>query len=205
MDQLLRPSEYEAIDARPRILPVDGPEFAPQQRLSDLEHHRLRAMMLPYVTEGPRRGPPNPRTKATVQPNAATWWSQSAADTLLTGMLPQHQPFRNDPIPRADLLLRVEETDDDFQLTRLLRQGGRRPLLYEIVEASLLERLPDSSVRGQGVEVWGGTDYMSALSDLADAMEMSLSDCARKFGIVSLPEHEGGWRFHPSLGFAKRK
>ena len=34
---------------------------------------------------------------------------------------------------------------------------------------------------------------------------MSLEGCAKRFGTVSLPESDRGWRFHPALGFAKRR
>ena len=42
-------------------------------------------------------------------------------------------------------------------------------------------------------------------SELAQELDMSLEDCAQRFGTVSLPESERGWRFHPVLGFAKRR
>ena len=35
--------------------------------------------------------------------------------------------------------------------------------------------------------------------------DMPLEACAKRFGTVSLPDNDHGWRFHPVLGFAKRK
>jgi CRISPR-associated endonuclease/helicase Cas3 len=32
---------------------------------------------------------------------------------------------------------------------------------------------------------------------------MALDTCALRFGTVSVPENENGWRFHPVLGFTK--
>ena len=70
---------------------------------------------------------------------------------------------------------------------------------------SLLNCLRDDSVHGTGIQAWGETDYMDALRELAAARDMGLPECARRFGTVTLPDHEAGWRFHPALGFAKRR
>ena len=77
--------------------------------------------------------------------------------------------------------------------------------MFETVEQSLLDRLPDHSVQGRGIGVWGETDYMHALRDLADALDMSVPNCSRRFGTVTLPDYDAGWRFHPALGFAKKR
>jgi len=44
---------------------------------------------------------------------------------------------------------------------------------------------------------------MEALMEQAEAMGLSLDDCARRFATVSLPDATQGWRFHPVLGFVK--
>ncbi len=202
LEQLLAPTERDAVDARPRI--VAAPQLQPGHRLVDLEHARLRDMMLPGL-QGPRPGPPDPRGRTTPKVNATLWWDQPAADALLTAALQQQQPFRRDNTPRVDLFLRVRaEDDEDYELTRLLPKPGGRGDLYESVDASLLLRLPDQCVQGTGISPWGDTDYMEALRDLAATRDIDVSGCARRFGTVTLPEHETGWRFHPALGFARR-
>ena len=202
LDRLLSASERDVIDARPRITVVPPEQFQPNCRLVDLEHARMRDMMLPVMAPSKRRGPPDPQAKPTPLANAALWWSQPASDALLTAVLPQQQPFRRDDMPRVDLLLRVLEDDDEgYKLTRLLNQSAGRVALYETVDHLLLE-LPDNCIHGPGIHVWGETDYMKALRELANARGMRVSDCAKKFGTVTLPEIEKGWRFHPSLGFA---
>jgi len=205
LEQLLRSSERDVIDARPRIVVVSPEQLKPQSRLVDLEHARMREMMLPGVVAAQLRGPPDPRAKRTPRVNAALWWSLPPADALLTGELPRQQPFRQDPMPRVDLILRVmEEGDDDYQLTRLLAQRGVRRELYEAVDQSLLSRLTDESVKGVGIQPWGTNDYMSAVRDLAAVREITVPNCARQFGTVTLPDNEAGWRFHPALGFANK-
>jgi CRISPR-associated endonuclease/helicase Cas3 len=96
------------------------------------------------------------------------------------------------------------DDDDDFELTRLLPIHGGRGHLHEAVDRSLLQRLPDDCVQGPGIVAWSDATFMQPLRDLADARAMSLRDCSRRFATVTLPEHEAGYRFHPTLGFAKR-
>ena len=66
-------------------------------------------------------------------------------------------------------------------------------------------RIPDSRVRGERIEPWGETDYLEALTTLAESLEMSLLACAQRNGTLSLPDSEQGWRFHPALGFTKER
>jgi len=205
LKHLLRAVECDVIDARPRIVAVPADHFQPHSRMVDLEHARMRDTMLPGLAAAARRGPPNPRAVNKPIANATLWWSLPPADALLTSALPRQQPFRQDIIKRVDLLLRVLEDDsDDFELTQLMEQKFGRGDLYASVEY-LLDRLSDNKVQGPGIQPWGETDYMDALRTLAEARDMSLPDCARRFGTVTLPEHSAGWRFHPALGFAKRR
>ena len=204
LDRLLNASERDVIDARPRIVGIPAEQLRPKDRLVDLEHKRMRDMMLPgpEIVPRQRRGPPNPRTKQPPRVNAALWWNLPPADALLTAVLPKQQPFRQDNTRRVDLFLRVRDDDDDnYELTRLLAKKGGRGKLYETVE-SLLCRLDKDSVHGPGIRPWG-VDYMDALRELATARDMSVSECARRFGTVMLPDSDTGWRFHSALGFAK--
>ena len=204
LETLLHPSQYAVIDARPRIVAAPAIQLQPRSSMVDLEHVRMREMMLPGLVAPRRSGPPDPRTTSRPLANAALWWNLSPADALLTAALPRQQPFRHDPTPRVDLLLRVLADDDDYELTRLLAQKAGRGALYETVDKALLLRLPVDSARGAGITPWGETDYMDALRELAEARGIGLSECARRFGSVTLPDHEAGWRFHPALGFSKR-
>ena len=206
LEQLLRPSECDVIDARPRIVAAPADQLRPQNRLVDLEHARMRDMMLPGSVASQRRGPPDPRSTDTPVVNATLWWNLPPADALLTAALPRQQPFRQDSLPRVDLLLRVlADDDDDYELTRLLPKRRGRGELYEAVDKSLLFRVPSTSTLGAGIQSWGGSDYMDAVRDLATARNIRVTDCARRFGTVTLLDHHTGWRFHPELGFSKRK
>ena len=73
-----------------------------------------------------------------------------------------------------------------------------------IESAHLEHRIPDDQVQGPGIAPWGQTNYMVALHTLAISMEISIENCAWRFGGVTLRyDKKSGtiWRFHPALGF----
>jgi len=192
LSQLIAPEEIAVIDARPRI--VAREKLQPRSQLVDLEHARMQTTMLPLPPSSPLL-------------NAASWWQLAPADALLTAVLPQQQPFRLDPMERVDLELRPNEDGNDYALMLLMeKKGGRRgETTFVELEKSHNKRIPDPKVKGERITVWGETDYMQALTDLATALDMPLDRCAQRFGTLSLPESTNGWRFHPALGFTKDK
>lgn len=210
LGNLLAAGEFEAIDARPRIVARPAAEQRPQHRLVDLEHARTREQMLASSVAAPtpeqirraRGALPQQRSRL----NAASWWHLPAEDALLTGFLQQQQPFRDDGGRKdVDLVLRPTEDGDDFELAMLLDEPkpkrGAAPKVA--IVNSLCHRVSDSEVQGVGVTPWGVTDYMAELERLAEEMDMTPAACARRYGTVSLrePPNGTGWRFHPVLGF----
>jgi len=73
------------------------------------------------------------------------------------------------------------------------------------VETSKHHRIPDTALASSTITPWGETDYLEALASLADDVGQELESCARRFGTVTLPESDQGWRFHPALGFVKQR
>jgi CRISPR-associated endonuclease/helicase Cas3 len=198
----------QRIDARPRInVPAS---LQPRTRLADLEHERMRLTMLPRFEAGQAARGTRQRSAAAATPprqllNAACWWSLPPADALLTAVLTQQQPFRHDPTSRVELLLRPVEDGSDIELVMLLDavRGRRHSQTELLIDRAQHHRIPDSAVHGPGIAPWGDTDYLSALQELAQELDLSPADCARRFGTVSVPTHDAGWRFHPVLGFTK--
>jgi CRISPR-associated endonuclease/helicase Cas3 len=188
---LLPKDEYSVMDSRPRVMA--RPVLKPATSLVDLEHARMQATMLP-ITPAPADSP---------SLNAASWWHLPAADALLTGVLPQQQAFRSDPIHRVDLVLRLNEDGDDYEMAGLFEKTKGQKVWTSA--QFLLDRIHDASVQGTGITAWGQTDYMQALTELATDMGMAPDVCAKRFGTVTLPENTNGWRFHPALGFTKAK
>ncbi|MEX8505884.1 type I-F CRISPR-associated helicase Cas3f [Leptothrix ochracea] len=180
---LLAPHERDVINAIPRIQAPVQPE--PKHRLVDLEHVRI---------------------EATMRLKAGLWWSLPPKDALLTALLPQQQPFRHDPVPKVDLTLNPVEDETDYELVQWMKKkGGRGEAMSVKVEKAKNHRIPDTHVEGPRISPWGTTDYMQALTALAAEMDMPLTTCATKFGTVTLPDHDNGWRFHPALGFTKNR
>jgi CRISPR-associated endonuclease/helicase Cas3 len=209
LNTLLSPDEYAVIDSRPRI--VARPELKPQERLVDLEHSRLQHTMSvqsaspPTIKSGQRtRGS---QTAPAPLLNASTWWNEDPADALLTALLPQQQRFRDDTgRPDVELVLLPDEDDERCVLHRVTPQkGGQWPKdLYAPVERAEHHPIPDVAVQGVRIEPWGVADYMQALSALAGELAISLTECAKRYGKVTVSESEGrGWRSHPALGFSK--
>lgn len=206
LEKLLDATEREVIDARPRILSRPVETLQPTQRFVDLEHARLDRQMrtqqfkLPELNDRARRS----GTSAAPQwppINAASHWQRPQA--WLTAVLPQQQPFRYDPIPSTDLVLLPNDDEDDFVLHKVADGERRWEKLYVPID-SKLHRMPDAAVQGPGIAAWGGDDFMQLLREHAEAFDLSLNDCAKRFATVSIPDATQGWRFHPLLGFTRK-
>ena len=71
------------------------------------------------------------------------------------------------------------------------------------VDGALLHRIDDAQLRGQGISLWGQTDYLAAVHQLAEGLDISPEECARRFGRVRVAQTTQGWAFHPGLGVYK--
>jgi CRISPR-associated endonuclease/helicase Cas3 len=207
---LLRPDEITTLDARPRI--VEPAQLAPSDRWVDLEHARLRAQMLPQALAPASRSVGNRARAAAVSAapvptlNASTWWHQAPQDALLTAVLPQQQRFRKEPLPADITLALLPDEDGEVDELHQVSDGERRGHnLYTKVDRSQCHRVPEDAVSGLGINPWGVTNYMAALIELAAALDLPLRRCAERFGTVSIQPNTNGWRYHPALGFSKRR
>lgn len=208
LEQLMRPVDYEVIDARPRIVSSAIDALRPRERLVDLEHARMRDTMLVQLLP---KADANPGGRSRAQAgavkqalNASTWWQQAAQDALLTAVLPQQQPFRKELFPRDVTLALLPDDDGENDVLHQVMEGDRRGKdVYAEINRQC-ERLRDEAVNGHGIEPWGVTDYLSTLNELAVELDVSPMDCARRFGTVTVRPNDNGWRYHPVLGFARR-
>lgn len=178
LHDLLTPEQVAMIDARPRIQERVDPQ--PRSNLVDLEHERLKALML---------GDAQHRV-VSVQ----LWWRTAAH---LSGELQRATPFREDPMGHRRYVLLP---DDD----------GRIPVFHRIEDhgpptpvENLLRAIPLTV--GPRIGFWGEPDYISALTALAEELALDLTDCAWRFGYVDLPDTDGGrgWRYAQALGFRR--
>lgn len=187
------------LDARPRLRLPEGRALDPTRKLIDLEHARLRHAMRP---DPPK--PPGSSAEATATSwmiNASTHWN--GPQMWLTGVLPQTQRFRDDPMRRVEVVLLPDDDEEALHLHRVMDGERRGMSLYVPIEEGACSHLPDSAVAGPGIAPWGRDDLLTLLSELAENRGENLRDCAQSFTTASLPRSERGWRFHPVLGFNK--
>lgn len=205
LEKLLDASEWEVIDARPRILSRPDATLQPDARLVDLEHARLRKQMQAQtstarvLSERERRA-----GKSGAEPppiNAASHWQRPQA--WLTAVLPQQQPFRYDPVPSTDLALLPNDDEDDFVLHYVTKGQRRWDEIYVPIDGKL-DPIPDAALQGQGIAAWGSDDFMQSLREHAEIFDLPLRKCAERFATVSIPDAIQGWRFHPLLGFTRQ-
>ncbi|MBL3589133.1 MAG: type I-F CRISPR-associated helicase Cas3 [gamma proteobacterium endosymbiont of Lamellibrachia anaximandri] len=180
LTDLLTTAQLARIDASARIRERDP--LTPRQNLVDIEHARLRALMLDEKF-------PDMPSQTSVQA-----WCNTRAN--LSGELQRKQRFRKDPQGRRRYGLLPNE-DDEIEFCRFEREGGTT-LTNKLKHDIQLES-------GPRINFWGEPDYEVALEVLAESLGMDTAECARKFGVVDLPEKgcEQGWYYHPSLGFSR--
>lgn len=203
LGKLLQESEYQTITAQPRIQPRPQATWQSKNSLVDLEHARLFETMTPKArdAEQPARRGVKPET---LDLDAACAWQYPQA--ALTWVLPQQQPFRDDPSRDTDLVFLPDDDEEKLTLHRIqeeVRKG--KPAIYVPVEDSLLKPVDLDSQLGPRIAPWGEHDLLELLTTQAEAQGLSLRSSAERFTTVSVPEHKFGWRYHPALGFAKRK
>ncbi len=199
---LLKEDEYRTVTARPRIQPRPASDWQPKQSLVDLEHARLAAQMLPKLRDNPRpvaRGvkPTEQRLDA-----ACAWQFPQAA---LTWVLPQQQPFRANTAEEVELVFLPDDDEEELRLHRI-HEAARRgtPAIYTTARGSLTLIDLDSQL-GPRITPWGRHDLLALLNEQVEAQNLPLRICAEKFTAVSVYENVNGWRYHPALGFAKKK
>lgn len=202
LKKILLPEEWGGLDSSSRI--VERPVLHWESSLVDLEHACLGKMMIPScisesesTTKGSRvRGSGNEKKGPGL--GAYTWWSYPRA--MLTGILQKEQMFRKDGRKHSDLVLLPDDDEEDYCLHEIREDKGAIAMIP--IERSKNHRIPKEKVKGVRVGIWGESDYMALLHDLADELDMDLRNCAIRFGTVRLPESQNGWRFHSALGFS---
>jgi CRISPR-associated endonuclease/helicase Cas3 len=182
LHDLLREEEWRCINAAPRIL--ERADLQPEGSLVDLEHVRMRALMLNDL-----------RGKDAVIFPASAWWETPAH---LSGWLQGYPRFRASQPERLYGLIPDEEGESygfaryEEKLNSWTQQGH----LLEPIEPAF----------GAGMGLWQQQGYLETLTVLAAEKDMPLRRCAERFGVVSLAEGEEtkGWRYHEGLGFRRR-
>lgn len=203
LSELLQPDEYQSITARPRIQPRATSGLKPKHNLVDLEHARLAALMLPKDHSAAAK-PTGRFAKPKYFPlDAACIWQYPHA--ALTWLLPQHQPFRKQTVAEVELVFLPDEDEEQLVLHRIFEEAQRgAPAIYTNGQG-LLTWIDLDNQLGPRITPWGRHDLMHLLEEQAEAQGLSLRVCGERFTTVSVHENTFGWRYHPVLGFAKKK
>lgn len=198
LHDLLMDEEYRALDAIPRIQPRPQSEWKPQQRLVDLEQARMMATMLPVqqIASTSRRASGR---KGLEQDEAAPAWQFPMAP--LVGVLPQQQPFRQE-IERKTTLVFLPDEDEDSLLPHRIEDAPDRSKSNVYIAASSQVHKVDLP-QGRGIKFWGNNDLLALVAEQADALNLSLNECAIKMTSVEVPASEQGWRWHTWLGVGR--
>lgn len=185
LSDLLDETDYQRITSLPRI--IERQPLQPTKRLVDLEHTRLHMRLTGETEHGDFC--------------ANHWWRQNQAP--LTGALQGKHPFRKSTGKELDLRLMPDEDGEDWQLEILERDGTTR-------SADRMVKHEDELTLGPRMSIWADEDYLSALHELSEELDLPLTFAAAKFGTVRLRELEETdenqlWRYHPVLGFRRAK
>lgn len=184
-----------AVDAQPRITMATG-QYHPSHHWTDLEHERMRDAMLPRSAVG----------KYTTAPVRAASLQWAHPEPLwLTGLLPQVQRFRYDPLPREDVALLPDDEEETLRLHRVQDGERRYDKLYVPVHQSLCHPVPAERLASPSVSPWPRVDLMDELAALAKARRLSMQTSAERYATASLPACQVGWWWHEQLGFNKKE
>jgi CRISPR-associated endonuclease/helicase Cas3 len=190
-------SEAWAVDAQPRVtLPPDN-KLYPDRHLVDLEHARMHDSMLPKA-EG---------AKVLTCAAYLHWYEPDETNPRslwLTGLLPQFQRFRHDPLPREDVVLLPDDDGETLRLHRVQDDKQRKDNVYVPIHQSLCHTVPLEQMTASNVSPWPRVDLMKELDALAQAQHMSLQRCAQRYATASLPQSQAGWWWHERLGFTEK-
>lgn len=184
-----------SVDAQPRIA-MATEHYHPSRHWPDLEHERMRDAMLQRSA--------NSKYTTTPVRCASLHWAHPG-QLWLTGLLPQMQRFRYDPLPRDEVVFLPDEDEQTLLLHRVQDGPQRHDKLYVPVHQSLCHPLPEARCTSPHVSHWPQVDMLEELTALAQAHGLSLQACAQRYAGASLPESlQDGWRWSERLGFTKK-
>ncbi|WP_227319001.1 type I-F CRISPR-associated helicase Cas3f [Cedecea davisae] len=177
---ILRPEQYQFINAVPRILEPAEPYRGMRRyhNLSTLEHGRSHEELLGAITD--KKLPP-----------AASWWRKQVS---WSAELQRLTPFRKSQ-PEEQLFLSMAEEDEKpiFRVPDDGEGGWKDAGNIDAVELHMAE----------GVCAWLESDYAAVMLDIAERRDMELTQVSRRYGEINLRVGQAGddvWLYNPLLG-----
>ncbi|WP_203564256.1 type I-F CRISPR-associated helicase Cas3f [Deefgea sp. CFH1-16] len=178
LNDILLPAQYQQLSAAPRIQP--RPSLEASHNLVDLEHVHLAARLF--------------GTPATSECAQLWWaWQQGGGrNPSWCAELQRRMPFR------------ASGKDEAFVL--LLDEEGEQPQFHLRGETGELKAVDQSRfarcdvVLGANIQPWLENDAAVLIEDLADRLELTLSNTSQKFAEIRLRESQQQWRYHRWFG-----
>ena len=222
LEDLLQVSEYQPLDACPRIQPRPRESWQPTRSLVDLEHARLVDTLLPHARTTPvaaaaaaqptssRRRSRGGSQAGDHNVDACSIWEIPRAS--LTWTLPQQQPFRApDGAPDVDLVFLPDDDTGALYLHRVEnkndpRKGLASPYVPEedAKGSGCIEHIDLAASMGPGIQPWVVLSLPDMLAALAQHHGQDMRQTAIRFAGVQVRASPRGWRYHPVLGFSQR-
>lgn len=191
LHDLLRPDEYEVVNALPRVRPRPRQDWLLTRSLVDLEHVRMLFTMQPHGDALPAN---------VGQLNASTCWQ--APRVHLSGVLSQQQPFRYQTMLTETMVFLPDEDGEELALHRVEsdRSHRRRQDLY-VQDDGRCHRIELQP--GPRIGPWAEHDLLVLLAEQAEHLDMPLRRGAERMATTQVPKSDQGWRWHRWLGFSR--
>lgn len=172
--EILPETQYRVINAVPRVQ-ERLTKMKRKENFVELEHVSLRVRLFGI------------KNKADFY--AAMWWNHSIT---WCAELQRRSPFRQSyPEELHYLWLEDEFSQPRFFLPDLAPGQWKESAGFRAVELKL----------AAGNSIWLEMDYQPVYQQLAEKLNMTLTEVSQKFGEISLKEgHPDLWHFHPLLG-----
>jgi len=200
---LLTEDELPVIDSRPRIL--ERLSLNANGNLADLEHSRLRKVMLPEKKKAlsaasARAGKP----MEIYEIQAHSWWCHPKSS--LSALLQNAQRFRSSQSEDIDLVFIPNEVTNRFELHEITTDNYKTTLTK--VDRQMLHRPEDQAFENPMVVPWCHSKLDESIERLAEGLNIEPEQFARKYARVCLPRYAGEstsvkWQFHPYVGFSR--
>lgn len=198
LQNLVTEDEYQFIHAGPRI--SARAQLLPEQSLVDLEHYCMQQMMLVQQVQvkAAAQGRKKANTPAKIQVGPYVWWLKPRMSLLAN--LQRKMRFRAQTIEQEICYLLLNDEQDACQLHKFSRETGT----FTLIEQSLKHDIEDSCLQHAQINFWHTQDLFTQMEQLAEELDKPLADCCLRYSQINLPKTEqGGWRYHPQLGFSK--
>lgn len=180
LNHILTEDQYKNITSIPRI--IESSNLMPNENLVDLEHGRLKVLMLTDETDD--EWPVN------------LWWKTKAH---LTGILQYMSPFRDNHDNEVRFYLLP---DDELKEINFFSDNNDNS-----IKQNYQFQFKSEITLGPRIHHWGKLEYVQELISHAEKWSIDPKMCAEKFGWVELPIEDNtlSWQYNHILGFRRKR